>query len=131
VPAALENTVSLKNVKSIKACWVVEVANGPLSPAADAALFEKGVIVIPDVLANAGGVIVSYFEWVQNQYGYPWSLEKVRSRLEEKLHIAFEESWQLLHKEDNISLRTAVYRRALLSLEQAYDATGNAEYFAK
>lgn len=131
VPAALENTITTDNVNSIKAKWIVEVANGPISKAADEKLFKQGVTIIPDVLANAGGVIVSYFEWVQNNSGYPWSLDDVRTRLAEKLHISFESIWEYHLKKDDVSLRGAAYAQALFNLDEVIKVRGTKEYFTQ
>jgi len=130
VPAALENAITSKNVNNIKAKWITEVANGPISSAADEVLHNKGVVIIPDVLANSGGVIVSYFEWVQNRAGYPWTLEEVRSRMQEKLKASFDEMWLYQHKSENTSLRTAAYAKALKKLEQVIKMRGTKEYFS-
>ncbi|MBB5188231.1 MULTISPECIES: Glu/Leu/Phe/Val family dehydrogenase [Zhongshania] len=130
VPAALENAITKHNVEAVRAKWVVEVANGPISLDADQALFERGIVVIPDVLANAGGVIVSYFEWVQNRAGYPWSLLDVQSRLKEKLEAAFEEMWQFQHQKEGVSFRQAAYAKALLHLQEVFKMKGTKEYFA-
>ena len=129
VPAAMENAITEANVERIRAQWIIEVANGPISPDADRRLFELGKIVVPDVLANAGGVTVSYFEWVQNRSGHPWSLEEVRQRLAEKLENAFERMWQYQHQCDNLSLRSAAYANALENLEEVMAAKGMKEYF--
>ena len=76
IPAALENQITIDNVKDIKAKLIVEGANGPTTPEADNYLHEHGVFIVPDILANAGGVTVSYFEWVQDRYGYFWKLKR-------------------------------------------------------
>jgi len=89
VPAALEGVITSSNADSIKASVVAELANGPTTPEADAILHEKGVYVIPDILCNAGGVTVSYFEMVQNSYGYYWSEDLIHERLESKIKNAF------------------------------------------
>ena len=130
VPAALENAITINNVNEIKAKWITEVANGPISAAADEILFKKGTVIIPDVLANSGGVIVSYFEWVQNKAGYPWSLEDVRTRLHEKLKTSFDEMWLYQHQSENTSLRSAAYAKALKKLEQVINMRGTKEYFS-
>lgn len=130
VPAALENTITEDNVEHIKASWITEVANGPISPAADNVLHSKGTVIIPDVLANAGGVIVSYFEWVQNREGYPWTLDDVHARMTEKLKTTFEEIWQYQHQNENSSLRSAAYAKALNHLEQVIKLRGTKEYFS-
>lgn len=128
-PAALENAITANNVAEVKAKWIVEVANGPISTEADESLFDRGIVVIPDVLANSGGVIVSYFEWVQNRSGYPWTLEEVQTRLKEKIEKAFEAMWQYEHKADTTSLRQAAYAKALSYLEEILKMKGTKEYF--
>lgn len=131
IPAALENAITADNVDNIKACWITEVANGPISPEADEKLFAKGTVIIPDVLANSGGVIVSYFEWVQNRMGYPWTLEEVRERMGAKLDSAFEEMWQYQHKAEGVSLRSAAYAKALHHMEKVLKIRGTKEYFTQ
>jgi glutamate dehydrogenase/leucine dehydrogenase len=95
VPAALENAITEANVDQIRAPVILELANGPISSAADRALAERGVIVIPDVLANAGGVTVSYFEWAQNRAGLYWSAQQVRDRLRERMVNEAQHLWDL------------------------------------
>jgi len=129
VPAALENSITEDNVENIKAGWITEVANAPISPAADKVLHNKGTVIIPDVLANAGGVIVSYFEWIQNREGYPWSLDDIQERMKEKLSTTFEEIWHYQHHSENSSLRFAAYAKALYRLEQVIKLRGTKEYF--
>ncbi len=82
IPAALENQITMENAKDIKARVIIEGANGPTTPDADNQLHERGVFIVPDILANAGGVTVSYFEWVQDRYGYFWTEKEVNERLE-------------------------------------------------
>jgi glutamate dehydrogenase (NAD(P)+) len=108
IPAALENQITMENAASIRAKIVTEGANGPTTPEAHRHLHERGVFIIPDILANAGGVTTSYFEWVQDRYGYFWELEEVNSRLENKMREAFRDvlDTSLRHKVD---LRTAAY----------------------
>jgi glutamate dehydrogenase (NAD(P)+) len=108
IPAALENQITMDNAPAIRARIVTEGANGPTTPEAHRHLHERGVFVIPDILANAGGVTTSYFEWVQDRYGYFWTLEEVNSRLEHKMCEAFEDvlGTSLKYKVD---LRTAAY----------------------
>lgn len=130
VPAALENAITSDNVDSIRARWIVEVANGPISIDADRALFGRGTVVLPDVLANSGGVIVSYFEWVQNRAGFPWSLEDVQTRLKARLEEVFEEMWQYQHQKEGVSLRQAAYARAMLHLQEVLKMKGTKEYFS-
>ena len=129
VPAALENAINSDNVDAVSAKWIVEVANGPISLDADQALFARDIVVIPDVLANSGGVIVSYFEWVQNRAGYPWTLLEVQSRLKEKIESAFEDLWQYQHQKAGISFRQAAYAKALVHLEDVMKMKGTKEYF--
>jgi glutamate dehydrogenase (NAD(P)+) len=108
IPAALENQITAENAPSIRARIVTEGANGPTTPDAHKILHDRGVFVIPDILANSGGVTVSYFEWVQDRYGYFWEEEEVNTRLEKKMVEAFDDVLQtsLRHKVD---LRTAAY----------------------
>jgi len=128
IPAALEGVIGPHNQERIRAPIIVEVANGPISGDVDDDLFRRGVQVVPDVLANAGGVTVSYFEWVQNRAGYYWKLDEVRERLEELMTRAFEEVWSLAQRE-NKSLRSAAYTNALRRIEEAALAHGTREYF--
>lgn len=130
IPAALENVIRVDNVDSIKAPVIVEVANGPVTSKADAILAEKNVLVIPDILANAGGVTVSYFEWVQNKNGFYWSLEEVH----EKLHVIMRREFNAVYElmmEQKISMRTAGYAHALNRLSAAMAAQGTQSYFAE
>ncbi len=108
VPAALENQITTDNVSAIKARMVIEGANGPTTPAAHQALHERGVFVVPDILANAGGVTTSYFEWVQDRHGYFWSLKEVNERLEEKMVQAFD-AVLATAKQYNVDMRAAAY----------------------
>lgn len=116
VPAALENAITEKNADTIQASIVLELANGPTTLEADTILHAKGIIVIPDILANAGGVVVSYFEWEQNRSGEKWDKDDVLARLKERMENAvarvFAES-----VEKKISLRDAAYVVALKSLQ--------------
>ncbi len=108
IPAALENVITAKNAGSIKAKIIGEGANGPTTPDADEILFQNGVTVIPDILCNAGGVTVSYFEWVQDRMGYFWSEEDVNHRLEEHMVRAFNDVRRVA-REHQCSLRMASY----------------------
>ncbi len=111
-PCATENQITSENAENIKCKILAEGANGPTTPAADKILHEKGVFVIPDILANAGGVTVSYFEWVQDRMGYFWREDEVNQRLEDKMVASFNELSQLaeLH---NVDTRTAAYMLAI------------------
>ena len=108
VPAALENQITMENAPAIKAKIVAEGANGPTTPEAHKHLYERGVFVIPDILANAGGVTASYFEWVQDRHGYFWEEEEVNTRLERKMCEAFDDvlKTSIKYKTD---MRTAAY----------------------
>jgi glutamate dehydrogenase (NAD(P)+) len=108
IPAALERQITEANAWRVESKIIVEGANGPTTPAADDILEERGILVVPDVLANAGGVTVSYFEWVQDFNSFFWSEEEINARLERVLRSAFEAIWQV-HQERRVSLRTAAY----------------------
>ena len=108
VPAALENVITTKNAAKVRAKIICEGANGPTTAGADAILEEKGVFVIPDILANAGGVTVSYFEWVQDRHGYFWPEKEVNERLEAKMCQAFGEVLRTA-QHYNVDMRTAAY----------------------
>jgi glutamate dehydrogenase/leucine dehydrogenase len=108
VPAALENQITGENAGKIKAKVVLEMANGPTTPEADEVLHKKGIIVVPDVLANSGGVTVSYFEWLQNQEMEHWSEEKVNKQMKKEMEEAFTAVWQEKEKL-RLSMRTAAY----------------------
>ena len=129
IPAALEGVITADNVADIRAKTIVEVANGPIETSAEKKLDEAGVTIVPDVLANAGGVTVSYFEWVQNREGYPWDLEQVRERLERYMTRAFEQVWQISETEQQ-TLRSAAYSAALRRIGLATTAHGTREYFS-
>ncbi|HEX6309221.1 MAG TPA: Glu/Leu/Phe/Val dehydrogenase [Longimicrobiales bacterium] len=113
-PCALENVITRRNAGSIRAKVIAEGANGPTTAFADAILEEKGVFVIPDILANAGGVTVSYFEWVQNREGYYWREDTVIQRLREVMIRAFDQVLQY-SKQHNVNMRTAAY---MLSIDR-------------
>ncbi|MBO3842004.1 MAG: glutamate dehydrogenase, partial [Candidatus Brockarchaeota archaeon] len=126
IPAALENQITGKNAGSIKAKIVLELANGPTTPEADEALHRRSVFVVPDFLANAGGVTVSYFEWVQNLSRYYWDYEEVYRRLDAKMTRAFWEVVEALKefKDKNIDPRTAAYVVAVRRVVEAMKARG-------
>ena len=112
VPAALENVITTKNAKNIKAKVICEGANGPTTAVADEMLDEKGIFVIPDILANAGGVTVSYFEWVQNRGGYYWTEQVVNDRLRDIMINSFREVLKL-SMQHKVNMRTAAYMVAI------------------
>jgi len=116
VPAALENVITKVNANKIRAKVIIELANGPTTPEADEILEKKDIIVVPDILANAGGVTVSYFEWIQNKNREEWSKEKVFDRLERRLKPAFEETWK---RAKDSSLRKAAYDIAAIRIIKA------------
>jgi glutamate dehydrogenase/leucine dehydrogenase len=118
VPAALEGAIDNKNANSIKAKVIIEMANGPITPEAEKALLKKGVVVLPDILCNAGGVTVSYFEWVQNLHGYQWTEGRVNSELKKKMNLAYKEVSRVVRRE-KVSFRQAAY---LLAVKRVIDA---------
>ncbi len=118
VPAALENVINEKNASNIKAKIILELANGPITDEGFKILKEKNIIIVPDVLANSGGVIVSYLEWVQGKQGYWWSEEEVNKRLKEMMERAFEKIWRK-SKEKNLSLKEAAFEVALERIVKA------------
>jgi glutamate dehydrogenase (NAD(P)+) len=118
IPAALENQITGKNADKIKAKIVLELANGPTTPEADEILYKKGILDIPDFLANAGGVTVSYFEWVQNINGYYWTLDEVYQRLDQKMTKAFWDVMDAMEKY-KVEPRTAAY---IVAVKRVADA---------
>jgi glutamate dehydrogenase len=118
VPSALENQIARTNAGNIKAKIVAEGANGPTTPEADEILFRNGVFVIPDILANSGGVIVSYFEQVQNQMNYYWTEEEVRSKLEHTIVSAFKDVLTVA-QQYNVNMRVAAYMNAIKRVSEA------------
>lgn len=123
IPAALGGVIHSDNVDEIKADLIIEAANGPITPIADEKLFQAGKCVLPDILANAGGVTVSYFEWVQNLQYYSWDLNRVRQELDSTLSQAFENVWQVSN-EKGVSLRTAAYMIAIDRVKNATELSG-------
>lgn len=123
IPAALENSITKENAPTIKSKLIVELANGPITPEADEILNKKGILVVPDILANAGGVTVSYFEQVQNTYGYYWSEKEVLEKLEEVMRRSFEEIWEK-KEQYQVDLRTAAYILAVSRVAEAMNDRG-------
>ena len=128
IPAAVENQITGSNAARIKAPVILELANGPTTPDADAILGKKGTVVVPDILANSGGVTVSYFEWVQNKAGYYWPVEEVHSRLKAILEPEARRVWEVA-REKGVSLRTAAYVHALERIGHAVEARGTKAFF--
>ncbi len=122
-PCALENQITSKNADRIKAKVITEGANGPTTPEADEILYKKGIVVIPDILANAGGVVVSYFEWVQNLQGYYWSFDEVQEKENTVLSNAFEDVWSIAD-EFKVDLRNAAYMSSIRRIEKAMKFRG-------
>ncbi|MCH8028783.1 MAG: Glu/Leu/Phe/Val dehydrogenase [Candidatus Dadabacteria bacterium] len=127
-PSAIENQITGVNADKIKAGIIFEVANGPTTPEADDILEDRGIAVLPDILVNAGGVTVSYFEWVQNRKGYYWTLEKVSSSLKNYMVTEAEKVFSIA-EENKIPYRTAAYVHALSRLEDAVSAKGTKDYY--
>jgi glutamate dehydrogenase (NAD(P)+) len=123
VPAALEGQVTAQTARGVRAKFVIEGANGPTTPEGDAVLAEKGIVVLPDILANAGGVIVSYFEWVQDLQFFFWEEDQVRERLQRVITRAYREVCARAQKE-NVSLREAALLLAVSRVEEATRVRG-------
>ncbi|MGE4431017.1 MAG: Glu/Leu/Phe/Val dehydrogenase [Sphingobium sp.] len=128
VPAAMENLIHADNAASIKAKVILELANGPITPEADEILHANGVAVLPDILANAGGVTVSYFEWVQNRQGYYWTVAEIHERLKATMETEGRAIWDRAQKH-GITLRSAAYVHALGRLAEAIEAHGTQQFF--
>ncbi|QDV70406.1 Glutamate dehydrogenase [Rosistilla carotiformis] len=124
IPAALGGVITGENVDQIQARIIIEAANGPIWPDADEQLNERGVVVLPDILANAGGVTVSYFEWVQNRQHYRWSLDRVRQELDRTLSEAFENVWHTA-QDKGISLREAAFGVGIQRVKRATELSGS------
>ena len=122
-PCALENQITSENADRIKAKVVAEGANGPTTPEADEILFKKGIVVVPDILANSGGVVVSYFEWVQNLQSYYWPFEEVQQKEDALLSTAFEDVWNLAD-EYKVDLRNAAYMKSIERISKAMKLRG-------
>ncbi len=123
VPAAMENVITTKNAAGIRAKMICEAANGPTTAGADPILQEKGIFVVPDILANAGGVTVSYFEWVQNRMGYFWTEDTVNERLGEIMARSFQDVLSLA-KQHKVTMRTAAYMVSINRVATAHRLRG-------
>jgi glutamate dehydrogenase (NAD(P)+) len=123
IPAAIGGVITAKNAPRIEAPIIVEAANAPTQPDADEILAERGKTVLPDILANAGGVTVSYFEWAQNRQFYRWNLDRVRQELDRTLNTAFEEVWDTA-REHKVSLRTAAFMLGIGRVARATELSG-------
>lgn len=128
VPAALEDMITVDNAGSIKAKVLLELANGPVTPDADKLLEARGITVLPDILANAGGVTVSYFEWVQNRQGFYWDVEEIHARLLRIMEREGRTVWQIA-RDRGTTMRTAAYVHALSRLATAIEAHGTQPFF--
>ncbi len=122
-PCALENSITAANASRVKAKIVGEGANGPTTPDADDALYKRGIVVLPDILANGGGVTVSYFEWVQNIQAFFWTKAEVDKKLEDHMVRAFERTWEMAQKE-KVDMRQAAYMVAISRVAEAYKVRG-------
>ena len=123
VPAAMEDVITISNANNIKAKLIVEGANGPTSFRADNVINDKGVMVVPDILANAGGVTVSYFEWVQNRLGYKWTAERVNRRSDRIMKDAFDRVYKT-SQEFKVPMRIAAYIVAIDKVAKTYKFRG-------
>lgn len=128
IPAALEAVITSDNAAKVRARVILELANGPITADADEVLDESGVTVIPDILANAGGVTVSYYEWIQNRSGDYWTADTVQERLENRMRHQFTQVMELA-RQHQVSLRVAAYALALQRLGNAAEATGTRDLF--
>ncbi|MEN8251271.1 MAG: Glu/Leu/Phe/Val dehydrogenase [Bacteroidota bacterium] len=123
IPAAMEDVITKSNADDIKARLIVEGANGPTSYKADKIIRDKGILVVPDILANAGGVTVSYFEWVQNRLGFKWTRDRVNRRSDRIIKSAFEKVYKVSQKYD-VTMRTAAYMVAIDKVAKTYEYRG-------
>jgi len=123
IPAAIENQITSKNVNDVNCKIILEGADGPVTSKADKVLDEKGILVIPDILANSGSMIVSYFEYIQSMHAYFWDLERVNREMKTLLIEAFEKVWNLA-KEEDTSLRNAAYMIAISNIARSHELRG-------
>jgi glutamate dehydrogenase/leucine dehydrogenase len=119
LPSALENAITMKNVGKVKAKIIAELANGPTTPGADRVLDDEGVFLVPDILATAGGVTVSYYEWVQDQYSFFWSERQINETLEQTIQTAFKSVHEVATRY-NTDMRTGAY---ILAVGRVVEAT--------
>ena len=119
LPSALENAITLQNVGTVKAKIIAELANGPTTPGSDRVLVDEGVFLVPDILANAGGVTVSYYEWVQDQYSFFWSEKQINDTLEQAMKTAFNSVYETAQRHDT-DMRTGAY---ILAVDRVAEAT--------
>ena len=129
IPAALEKQITKDNAEQIRAKYIFEVANGPITSSADNILESRGIKIFPDILVNAGGVTVSYLEWVQNRNGLYWSLSEVEEQLKQRMITETQEVWTIANKY-SVSFRTAAYIHALDRLNDAMSAKGTRDYYS-
>jgi glutamate dehydrogenase (NAD(P)+) len=123
IPAALGGQLTAETAPTVRAKFIVEAANDPTTPEADEIFLQKGITVVPDILANAGGVTVSYFEWVQNRSVVHWPLEEIRNRLETRMSTAFDAVWKIA-QEKKVPLRTAAYILGIGRVAKATELAG-------
>jgi glutamate dehydrogenase (NAD(P)+) len=122
-PCALEQVITTDNADKIRAKIICEGANGPTTPDADLILEDKGILILPDILANSGGVVVSYFEWVQGLQEYFWSEDEVNAKLSDIISRAFRETWTV-HESRNMPMRMAAYGLAVQRVAEAHLTRG-------
>jgi glutamate dehydrogenase (NADP+) len=128
IPAALERQITHENWEGVKARVILEMANGPITPEADKKLAEGGHLIVPDILANSGGVTVSHLEWVQNRSGYYWDDSHIRNHLKTTMETETQAIWAL-HNEMNLSMREAAYIHGLRRIAESVEARGTQAYF--
>jgi glutamate dehydrogenase (NAD(P)+) len=123
VPAALENVITGEVAEKVQAKAIIEMANGPVTPEADVVLARRGILSVPDVLANSGGVTVSYFEWVQNLHGAVWTKTEVLAKLKIVMDRAYGEMWEK-YQELKVNLRMSAYASAVSRVVEAMTIAG-------
>lgn len=123
VPSAVEGQITTANAGLVRAGLVAEGANGPVTPAGEEILLDRGALVLPDIMANAGGVTVSYFEWVQDLQGFFWTEDEIKARQVKMMGATFERVWDL-HEREDCSLRSAAYVLAVRQVAEATEIRG-------